>query len=168
METREYRERKRFRLRAGRTERAHRVNNAFGKHRAQTNKTRARVCLELLLYYNTTLRAIVTKNERATRRNRTRTLKPFRFAYNMVHIFCRFDDCSRKGKKTHATTTKKKKKKVIIIDSWNQTACTIASISTTCVHRRPPRALAFASVTPRFSRREKRRCTNFPIGCSGN
>ena len=64
METREYRERKRFRLRAGRTERAHRVNNAFGKHRAQTNKTRARVCLELLLYYNTTLRAIVTKNER--------------------------------------------------------------------------------------------------------
>ena len=39
METREYRARKRFRLRAGRTERAHRVNNAFGKHRAQTNKT---------------------------------------------------------------------------------------------------------------------------------
>ena len=37
---REYRERKRFRLRAGRTERAYRVNNAFGKHRAQTNKTR--------------------------------------------------------------------------------------------------------------------------------
>ena len=43
METREYRERKRFRSRAGRTERAHRVNNAFGKHRAQTNKT-CRTC----------------------------------------------------------------------------------------------------------------------------
>ena len=53
METREYRERKRFRLRAGRTERAHR----------QTRRV-ARVRLELLLYYNTTLRAIVTKNER--------------------------------------------------------------------------------------------------------
>lgn len=64
METREYRERKRFRLRAGRTERAHRVNNAFGNIAHRQTRRVARVRLELLLYYNTTLRAIVTKNER--------------------------------------------------------------------------------------------------------